>query len=420
MQMIQCPNCGKLTGFKRALGFGTFFMVLITLGLWLLVIPFYPARCINCGLTRHSAIVRHFLVWYRSLNRVSKTYLIIAPFLLLFGIGIFNALKNTTWHTPAPIVDNNRPALNEENNAFPQTVIPPDSQTEPSFQKAQVYASAERLMIDRQTGGAAVAERYLGKVIQVQGVVDTASSTDNSPSISFKVTGICPLPGGNRINCDWMAERERGGVTKIHPGDSVTVLGRFGTSGKYWMPKEYDIPGCAVYITLDNCTVKSDVQSGTTDNAPITSPNSGVTPNDIHAPVQGTYADPNEIGREVVEQIKRLSDRSAQRNTERSSSHDEATTGQASASGLGSIPHVRPLTMGMTSAVHKGQTSTVVLAILGPPVSVTLGAKHVYSYPNLKVVFVDGKVSEIIRSDLPHHERPNSGTTTAQGAFTEQ
>ena len=54
MQMIQCPNCGKLTGFKRALGFGTFFMVLLTCGLWLLVIPFYPVRCINCGLQRPS------------------------------------------------------------------------------------------------------------------------------------------------------------------------------------------------------------------------------------------------------------------------------------------------------------------------------------------------------------------------------
>jgi hypothetical protein len=55
MQMIQCPNCGKLTGFKRALGFGTFFMVVITGGLWLLAILFYPLRCIACGLTSSDA-----------------------------------------------------------------------------------------------------------------------------------------------------------------------------------------------------------------------------------------------------------------------------------------------------------------------------------------------------------------------------
>ncbi len=53
--MIHCPNCNKLTGFKRALGFGTLFMMVLTFGLWLLVIPFYPARCITCGLTRGSA-----------------------------------------------------------------------------------------------------------------------------------------------------------------------------------------------------------------------------------------------------------------------------------------------------------------------------------------------------------------------------
>ena len=55
MQMIECPNCGKLTGFKRNLGFGTFLMVVITGGLWLLAIPFYPPRCITCGLTRSAA-----------------------------------------------------------------------------------------------------------------------------------------------------------------------------------------------------------------------------------------------------------------------------------------------------------------------------------------------------------------------------
>jgi hypothetical protein len=55
MQMTHCPNCGTMTGFKRSWGFGTFFAVLFTGGLWLLAIPFYPVRCIRCGLTRGSA-----------------------------------------------------------------------------------------------------------------------------------------------------------------------------------------------------------------------------------------------------------------------------------------------------------------------------------------------------------------------------
>ena len=63
MQMIYCPNCQKNTGFKRVLGFGTFFMVLISCGLWLFVIPFYPARCITCGLTRRTAIFTAMPKW---------------------------------------------------------------------------------------------------------------------------------------------------------------------------------------------------------------------------------------------------------------------------------------------------------------------------------------------------------------------
>ena len=47
------------------------------------------------------------------------------------------------------------------------------------------------------------------------------------------------------------------------------------------------------------------------------------------------------------------------------------------------------------SAVSKGQTPEQVIAILGPPSSVTTGATHVYNYPHLSVVFVDGRVSEL-------------------------
>jgi hypothetical protein len=44
MHMMNCQNCGKPTGLKRSLGFGTFFMVLLTFGSWLLAIPFSALR----------------------------------------------------------------------------------------------------------------------------------------------------------------------------------------------------------------------------------------------------------------------------------------------------------------------------------------------------------------------------------------
>jgi hypothetical protein len=110
MQMIYCPNCGKLTGFKRALGFGTFFMVLLTCGLWLLVIPFYPARCINCGLTRGSAVTHNFRVWFWSLNWASRICVVLAPFVLMFGIGAFNALRNGSQPNPPTTFTANTPS----------------------------------------------------------------------------------------------------------------------------------------------------------------------------------------------------------------------------------------------------------------------------------------------------------------------
>lgn len=49
MEFRYCPNCRKDTGHRRVLGWGTFFIVIVTSGFWLLAIPFYPKRCIVCG-----------------------------------------------------------------------------------------------------------------------------------------------------------------------------------------------------------------------------------------------------------------------------------------------------------------------------------------------------------------------------------
>jgi hypothetical protein len=56
MITCNCPNCRRRSGFKRSLGWGTFFMVILTCGFWLLLIPFYPSRCICCGISQSEAI----------------------------------------------------------------------------------------------------------------------------------------------------------------------------------------------------------------------------------------------------------------------------------------------------------------------------------------------------------------------------
>lgn len=55
MFVTHCYICNQPRGFARRLGFGTFFMALITLGLWLFTIPLYPLRCTTCGCTRGQA-----------------------------------------------------------------------------------------------------------------------------------------------------------------------------------------------------------------------------------------------------------------------------------------------------------------------------------------------------------------------------
>jgi|GEM_PF-6618762 hypothetical protein len=51
MKVLYCPVCEKPTGHQRKLGFGTLFAIILTLGWWLLAIPFYPKRCSICGQT---------------------------------------------------------------------------------------------------------------------------------------------------------------------------------------------------------------------------------------------------------------------------------------------------------------------------------------------------------------------------------
>lgn len=49
MHFEECPHCRQFIGFKRHIGVGTLLGTLFTLGWWLLVVLFYPLRCIRCG-----------------------------------------------------------------------------------------------------------------------------------------------------------------------------------------------------------------------------------------------------------------------------------------------------------------------------------------------------------------------------------
>ena len=56
MKLKMCRNCQKLTGHKRAIGFGTLVAILLTSGLWLVAISFYPKRCVASGLGGYDSL----------------------------------------------------------------------------------------------------------------------------------------------------------------------------------------------------------------------------------------------------------------------------------------------------------------------------------------------------------------------------
>jgi hypothetical protein len=167
MQMLQCPNCGKLTGFKRNLGFGTFFMVVITAGLWLLAIPFYPVRCINCGIQRPS---RHVLAF------------ISIGGLFLFAIAILNI--NKSQH--AQQNDGSTASLSQSSNDYQQSNSPVSGNAE-----SVIRISAQKLLAEFQRSEAdkearikneslstylsdnteTAEARYKGKRIELTGIV---------------------------------------------------------------------------------------------------------------------------------------------------------------------------------------------------------------------------------------------------------
>lgn len=49
MKRQPCPDCQRPRGFRRSFGLGTVLALLLTGGLWLVALPFYPLRCRECG-----------------------------------------------------------------------------------------------------------------------------------------------------------------------------------------------------------------------------------------------------------------------------------------------------------------------------------------------------------------------------------
>jgi len=48
MSTKYCLNCERVVAAKRVIGVGTYLMTCLSLGMWLVFIPFYSKRCPIC------------------------------------------------------------------------------------------------------------------------------------------------------------------------------------------------------------------------------------------------------------------------------------------------------------------------------------------------------------------------------------
>src|SRR5208283_482222 len=197
MQMLDCPNCGGKRGFKRSFGFGTLLAVLLTVGLlwlagplfwlflfpllvlWLLFAMLRPARCITCGLSRSAAYCTNFVEGWKkwrkensvaaSQDRITGQHVLAVAAFVACGIlfltwateqhdGRLNNLQQASpsvrYQRPREYVSVPLPEsrLGQASDQAIPAAASPNTQKDSPFQDAEVYASAEQLMIDRQTG----------------------------------------------------------------------------------------------------------------------------------------------------------------------------------------------------------------------------------------------------------------------------
>jgi hypothetical protein len=128
MQMIYCTNCGKINGFKRNLGVGTFFMVVLTAALWLFALPFYPKRCIVCGIEK-----RDVVDWRQAWRRTAVQMVLAAGVIMAVVFG-FMGMSSQPRHPQSDILPYVAPAKAKvAKTELPQQVVPDSITKDESF-----------------------------------------------------------------------------------------------------------------------------------------------------------------------------------------------------------------------------------------------------------------------------------------------
>jgi len=100
MTAKHCSSCGRVTGHKRSLGAGTIIALVLTGGFWLFALPFYPQRCVVCGLSGAGT----------ESNASSSRVVILLVVLLAIVYGYLSRAKKEVTQPQPQVVQQSHPA----------------------------------------------------------------------------------------------------------------------------------------------------------------------------------------------------------------------------------------------------------------------------------------------------------------------
>lgn len=86
MQNLRCDQCDQMTGHKRYIGAGTIILAVVTSGIALLAIPFYPILCMKCGADSGTSPDK---IAEREKSKQRTINLVVGFLILSFVIGLF-------------------------------------------------------------------------------------------------------------------------------------------------------------------------------------------------------------------------------------------------------------------------------------------------------------------------------------------
>lgn len=225
MKMISCPNCQKLAGYKRSLGFGTLFAVIFTAGLWLFAIPFYPKRCLTCGLSEAESVP-----WYRMRSTI---------FVLIVGAGLL-VVAIVGWiqdsqQSPAVIIDNRYAAYPQTLGRLPQTqsakdapVSRPLAVPEEQGVRRPTY-KVEQITTQYDDNEVRAESLFLDKPVTLWGVVGRLStSAFGGADVSFD-EGFPRFGGGPQSFLDCSVDEDQTpSLQELHRGSIVVMYAEGG------------------------------------------------------------------------------------------------------------------------------------------------------------------------------------------------